>query len=58
MAGNLCEESNGWYECLNNNTLFSGSPQGPATGAFQVTQGGSWGEIKRYIRDASRIISI
>ena len=56
MSGNLWEWTWDWYQYAYQNDVGT-DPTGPATGAYRVLRGGSWGSVARYCRSASRTSS-
>jgi formylglycine-generating enzyme required for sulfatase activity len=54
MAGNVFEWVSDWYQNDYYGISPASNPPGAANGIYRVLRGGSWGDVWRYVRIASR----
>ncbi len=52
MSGNVCEWCNDWYGDYSAGAATN--PQGPSSGTYRVSRGGSWVDNNKHCRSANR----
>jgi formylglycine-generating enzyme len=55
LAGNVREWVNDWYDPDYYSVSPVDNPQGPATGEYRSTRGGSWASDSYYLYTADRV---